>query len=395
LSSLEKLYNLDQDDEPFLQSLIDNRIMESLILDYKRELPKNNMNLAKHVSSFANTNGGIIIYGIEERNHIPVNLNPLDPNLKEKIENILLTSITPKIPTKIITIDSTQESSKKYYAIYVPKSSDAPYMLISNQDNRYYKRVNFSSVPMEDYEVRLVIEKNLKSKRDILSEIENRVVLFYEDLANQEMSGEYLRLASKMDIVNLKDIDLSKFKSKEYYMNSLFINHSFVNYGKGKIIEYGLYDKNHNISNYMRNYLSINEDGLIEYARLGIMVDNPYSKAKEPNSYYILPDLMGFIYFLRDFYNELKIISEILIYIEIYNIRDTVLSSSSNIRFMGEQKHSLRDKWIDYKYIQTFELNDNYNQIVRFFADRFYENYGYSKCPNLYEEEGKLKYIFK
>ena len=178
-------------------------------------------------------------------------------------------------------------------------------------------------------------------------------------------------------------------------MNGLLVNHSFTNYGKGKIVEYGLYDKNNNIDDYMRNYLTIDEDGFIEYARLGIMIDNPHLKNREPNSLYILPDLMGFIYFITDFCNEIEILNEILIYMEIYNIKDTVLSTSSDIRFMGGKKRRLREKWVDLKYIQTFDLNYDINKIIKYFADRFYGNYGYKECPNLIDKNGDLKYFFK
>ena len=390
----EKLYNLNQDDEQFLQNLIDNKIIENQILEYKRELPKNNIDLAKCVSSFANADGGIIIYGIEEENHLPEKLNPLNPNLKEKIENIILTSISPKLSVRIVAVDSKKDLGKKYYVIYIPKSSDAPFMLISNQDNRYYKRVNFSSVPMEDYEVKLLVEKNLRNRKEIFSEIEEKVVLFYESKEYQNINGEYLRFVSKIyDDINLKDIDLNKFRNKKYYMNDLFINHSFVNCGKGKIIEYGLYDKDHNINDYMRNYFLINEDGYIEYVRLGIFLENSYFKLKELNPLYTLTDLIGFNYFLRDFCMEFNIINEILLYIEIYNIKDTILSSSNNIRFMGGHKRSLREKWTDYKYIQAFELISNYNQIIKYFADRIYENYGYDSCPNLGEKDSELRYV--
>lgn len=55
----EKFFNLTEEDEPFLQNLIDNKVKESLNLEYKRELIENNK-FARKVSSFANAIGGII-----------------------------------------------------------------------------------------------------------------------------------------------------------------------------------------------------------------------------------------------------------------------------------------------------------------------------------------------
>jgi len=55
-----------------IQKLIENKIEESLTLEYKRELSRNNKEIAKDISAFANTSGGVIIYGIEEKGHIPI-----------------------------------------------------------------------------------------------------------------------------------------------------------------------------------------------------------------------------------------------------------------------------------------------------------------------------------
>ena len=80
----EKFFNLTEGDEPFLQSLIDNKIKETLNLEYKKEMIDGNK-FARKVASFANTSGGIIILGIEEKDYLPVKLNPLEPGLGETI----------------------------------------------------------------------------------------------------------------------------------------------------------------------------------------------------------------------------------------------------------------------------------------------------------------------
>ena len=60
-----------------LDDLIKMGIEENIHLEYKREL-NSNENIAKTFSSFANSDGGNIIYGILEEEHKPVNINPLD-----------------------------------------------------------------------------------------------------------------------------------------------------------------------------------------------------------------------------------------------------------------------------------------------------------------------------
>jgi len=53
-----------------INSWVRTQTPESLFLDYKRELnfktQKDKIELAKDISSFANTEGGCLIYGIDE-----------------------------------------------------------------------------------------------------------------------------------------------------------------------------------------------------------------------------------------------------------------------------------------------------------------------------------------
>ena len=62
--------NIDQITEKDLQDLIDNSVVERKTLEYKQSLPGNSDSEKKEflndISSFANTSGGDLIYGIIE-----------------------------------------------------------------------------------------------------------------------------------------------------------------------------------------------------------------------------------------------------------------------------------------------------------------------------------------
>src|SRR3989339_2090926 len=92
-----------------IQKLIDNQIEESIHLEYKQsdafgKTDGKKKEISKDVSSFANSDGGIIIYGIREfndkdKNHLPEKIDPIDRLVfsKEWIENIITGNISPKI----------------------------------------------------------------------------------------------------------------------------------------------------------------------------------------------------------------------------------------------------------------------------------------------------------
>lgn len=148
-------------DEIDLRRLITDRVQESLTLDYKRsdsldKTDKSKKDLSKDISAFANSAGGIVVYGIEELNHIPQAIDAgLDPTdvTREWIEQVINSTIQQRIAgirIKLIEL-ATTKLGRVSYVVVVPQSKHAPHMA---SDHRYYKRFNFQSVPMEDYEVR-------------------------------------------------------------------------------------------------------------------------------------------------------------------------------------------------------------------------------------------------
>lgn len=92
-----------------LESLIKNRVQESLHLDYKgsRAISDGAQGeIAKDVSAFANADGGMIIYGIQENQHLP---EAIDEGVdharfsREWLEQVILDNINPRIDGLLIT----------------------------------------------------------------------------------------------------------------------------------------------------------------------------------------------------------------------------------------------------------------------------------------------------
>jgi hypothetical protein len=140
-----------------LNRLIAEGIMESLTLDYKGspslgKLDKQRDELCKDVTAFANSAGGQIIYGVEEDKHVPTRLDDgADPAItKEWVEQVIDSRVQPRIEGLIIKPINLAKGLG--FVLTIPQATArAPHQA---PDKRYYKRQNFQSVPMEDYEVR-------------------------------------------------------------------------------------------------------------------------------------------------------------------------------------------------------------------------------------------------
>src|SRR5260370_17938535 len=138
-----------------LQRLIDDEIQESLTLDYKASpsLAKDSRSrdeLCKDVSAFANSAGGQIIYGIEEKDRKPTKIDAGSDLTREWIEQVIDSNVQPRIEGLVITPIPVGKSHA--YVIAIPQASGrAPHQA---PDKKYYKRQNFQSIAMEDYEIR-------------------------------------------------------------------------------------------------------------------------------------------------------------------------------------------------------------------------------------------------
>ena len=141
-----------------LTALINNEAEESVHLEFKeaRSLSKDDKKkaeIAKDVSAFANSDGGIIVYGIEEQEHKAHALSYIDGNTytKEWLEQVIQDNIQRRIEGLEIFPIRDNDVTKSIYIVKIPRSSNTPHM---SADKCYYKRNNFRSVKMEEYEVR-------------------------------------------------------------------------------------------------------------------------------------------------------------------------------------------------------------------------------------------------
>lgn len=166
---MEKMpFDWNEDD---LQRIIDNKIKESSSLEYKRcdslkgrpgeAREKIIKEISKDVSSFANAEGGSIVYGIIEENRLPKAVDEgFEPETvkREWLEDVIDSNVKPKITgLKIKQIElMNSHPGKVIYIVYIPQSLQGA---IQANDYRYYQRRNFKAEPMEDYQVRDVMNR--------------------------------------------------------------------------------------------------------------------------------------------------------------------------------------------------------------------------------------------
>lgn len=179
-----------------IQSLIENKVPESKLLDYKRELQfdeKSKVEFIYDVSSFYNTDGGCIIVGLDEEKDAE-NKGLGIPKMPEKViaienyDNMLLRiqdsvrqSTNPSI-TNLQFSPLISLNGSNVFLIGIPKTKSLPAMVTYGNHNRFFKRKANGKYFLDTYELYETFnEINLLEKR-IKSFIQDRQIKVSEDI---------------------------------------------------------------------------------------------------------------------------------------------------------------------------------------------------------------------
>lgn len=160
---------IDRYTKAHLDYLIRSQAEESIHMEFKSgdalgRTDSKKSEIAKDISAMANSDGGIIIYGLSEENHIASHFTFVDGDKfsKEWLEQVINSKIKRRIPDlKIDVIRISNKISQSIYVVRIPRSNESPHMA---SDGRFYKRHNFECIRMEEYEVRESFERTQETR---------------------------------------------------------------------------------------------------------------------------------------------------------------------------------------------------------------------------------------
>jgi hypothetical protein len=144
-----------------LEALLGENVQESRTLEFKRELvgPKDDdrREFLADVSAFANTAGGDLVFGIEEKkgmaDAIPgVELADPDAEIR-RLENILRTGLEPRLP-RMETRWIPQSDDRGVLVVRTPRSWAAPHRVTFRDHSKFYGRNSAGKYPLDVAELR-------------------------------------------------------------------------------------------------------------------------------------------------------------------------------------------------------------------------------------------------
>ena len=156
----------DKIDGKEILRLKENSIPEDKHIEYKDHINldqlKDKKEFLADISSFANTNGGHIFWGISEESGIANEINGVDVSsideLYQKIEAIIRDGLEPRINYELKFIEL--DSGRKVIIAYIYESWNKPHMVTLAGHGKFYARNNSGKYPLSVDELKTIIIHN-------------------------------------------------------------------------------------------------------------------------------------------------------------------------------------------------------------------------------------------
>ncbi len=159
------LETLDQVTTDFLRKLCDDRCPESDTLEFKRIIPggldKDKHELLKDVCALANSDGGDLVYGIEESAGAAAALAPLVGEsadaAKRRLSQVLDAGLEPRVQG--LRFHQIEMDSGYVLILRVPASYDGPHCVRNNNNRRFVMRNGTSTTDMTFDQLRAAFDR--------------------------------------------------------------------------------------------------------------------------------------------------------------------------------------------------------------------------------------------
>ena len=147
-------------DEEAIASLIQNGVAEGRTLEYKQALPggsePDKKEFLADISSFANSGGGDLIFGVEEKQGVPTRIAGIDSadlDLEiRRMDSLAESGIEPRIRYELKPIAC--RDGRRLLVIRIERSWTGPHRVILRGHDKFYARNSAGKYPLDVNELR-------------------------------------------------------------------------------------------------------------------------------------------------------------------------------------------------------------------------------------------------
>lgn len=220
-----------------VRAFLSKKIKEGKNIDYKLDFPSKKEKIPKTIAAFANTTGGIILFGVEEESEQPKEpFSGLDHQPDKKLGTLLTQYALEVIPvpfteTHVCVPDA---NNRTFGIIQVPQSSLAPHHLVN--DRAIYVRTGESARP-EDVihpdKIPWLFEHRQRSvnlRRTLITQAHQRFENCYPKPVREKV---VIRSASIMPLY--PEEPLFQYEYAEALLSKIAHNHDYQSFQKRSI----------------------------------------------------------------------------------------------------------------------------------------------------------------
>jgi len=206
-----------------IQKLVKNGIAEAVDIDFKRDpyggADSDKKELAKDIAAFANTNGGLLLIGIDETGGAATGIESFT-NTDEtvnKVRQVVASLVAPLPQFETKTIPDPDDESSGVVAIIVQKSAYAPHAVCYNDTLRYPQRHGATTFYLSEAQVAARYKERLSLAEDRQLLASNRMEDLLETLDGSE---PWLVMTLVPDVPGTLTINRKNFEAfQSRYMN--------------------------------------------------------------------------------------------------------------------------------------------------------------------------------
>ncbi|QCR14825.1 AlbA family DNA-binding domain-containing protein [Methanosarcina mazei] len=375
-----------------IQKLLIDKIEESEILDYKSEYQGTNKEhentLLKEIAAFANTKGGFLLYGVKEsgRGGWPVAINGIDTCNTERLEQVIISNIMPRISVQIKKVE-IPETNKIVVVIRIPEGQNQPYY--NNRSNKYYKRYMFEAKEMDEHEIEALYRRRFFGMDMLNRYIENTILFNSSRMPTKsldKMNGHILITPLRVDerIIDSSNINELIFDTNEVRLEPDPAGLYLI--GIPVPSRYGIEWSRGSWSNeYDHRKIEIHRNGLIHhvdtYGELGDEGEKVFWE------YGLTSNFLQTIQFSALVYSRLNFVGKVKIIIKVMNSSGSKISSSSYFRTRDLRVCDAEEIYIEREW-DSWRLEEDYLTIGKDMIDELNNYYGIWNSRFFKEESG-------
>jgi len=159
-----------------IEALVTSKTFESSIVEFKRDLPDHGVpesidKFVKTVCSFANSSGGVIVYGVKEDNDAAARLHPVELGKQPSdLSKVIRARIMPLLRTFEWHVIRDDGATTGFFVLEIAPSPLYPHAVQAKDGLGFWRRSSRDRDLMTESEV----ERAYRHRRDLLLDIEQQ-----------------------------------------------------------------------------------------------------------------------------------------------------------------------------------------------------------------------------